>query len=144
MKAGHSKMEERKVKYRVFGKERVLEDDVASAVNAVLWAHDLIRQAVKASPEASLIWAGVSAVLPLLTNPSTSSKANSEGFKLVTSKLKFYVAYEKLLLRALSDARITTDLREAFESHVKDLYELILEFQLRNILRFYQWRRYSK
>src|SRR5262249_6389564 len=40
MKAGQSRREEKKIKYRFLGKDHVFEDDVASAVNVVLWAKD--------------------------------------------------------------------------------------------------------
>ena len=140
MKDGQSRMEEKKIKYQFLGKEHAFEDDVASAVNVVLWAKDWIGEALKFSPEASMIWAGVSTILPLLTNPSTSSKANSEGFEYVTSRLRYYVAFEKLLLPDHQDTRISEGLRKEFEKHVEDLYEHILEFQLRSILRFYRWR----
>src|SRR2546423_12715680 len=99
-----------------------------------------LAKPLKFSPEASIIWAGVSAVLPLLTNPSTSDKAYSEGLEYVTSRLRYYVAFEKLLLPDHQNARISEGLRKEFETHVEDLYEHILEFQLRSILRFYRWR----
>lgn len=140
MTAGLSRMDEKKIKYQFLGKEHVFEDDIASAVNFVLRAKDWISLAVKLSPEASIIWAGVSAVLPLLTNPSTSNKSNNDGFEYVTSRLRYYVAFEQLLLPDYQGTRISEDVRNEFEKLVEDLYENILEFQLRSILRFYRWR----
>lgn len=40
MNAGQSLMEEKKIKYQFLGKERGLEDAIASAVNVVLGAKD--------------------------------------------------------------------------------------------------------
>lgn len=139
MKAGQARGEENKFKYKLLGTEHVLKDDIASAVNVVLWGKDWIGEAVKASPEASVVWAGVSAVLPLLTNPSTSSEANSAGFNYVTSRMDWYVKFERLLLSALDDPR-AEPLRSNFELHVQELYQAILEFQIRSILRFFQSR----
>lgn len=140
IKAGQLRMKEKKIKYALGGKDRVLEDDIAAAVNLVLSVKDWIGEATKASPQASLIWAGVSAVLPFLTNHSTLSKANSGGFSYVTSRLRYYVALEKLLLPDNQDTRIAGDLRREFEQHIEDLYQHILEFQLRSIVRFYRCR----
>lgn len=74
MKARQKRLEQRKYKYSFLGRERVLEDDIASAVNVVLWGKDWIGEAIRFSPEASLVWAGVCTVLPLVSNVSTSSK----------------------------------------------------------------------
>lgn len=140
MKAGQSRLEEKRIKHQFFGKEHVLDDDIASAVNVVLLAKDWIGEALRFSPEASLIWAGVSVVLPLLTNPSTSNKANSEGFEYVTSRMRYYVEFEKCLLPDRQDTHVSERLRNAFESHVEYLYQHILEFQIRSILRLYRRR----
>ena len=77
MRAGKKHYDEKAVKYKLFGTEHALEDDIASAVNVVLWGKDWIGEAVKASPEASLAWAGVSAVLPLLTNARRTDESGS-------------------------------------------------------------------
>jgi hypothetical protein len=140
MKAGKLRMEQKKVKYRVRGKDHILEDDIAAAVNFVLFAKDWIGEAMKFSPEASLIWAGVSTVLPLLTNPSISAKANSDGFAYVTSRLRYYVALESLLLPQNQETGISYDWRKEFEKHIETLYQEILKFQLRSIIRFYKSR----
>lgn len=139
MKTGQARAEEKKFRYRLFGAEHVLEDDIASAVNVVLWGKDWIGAAVQASPEASIVWAGVSAILPFLTNPSVSNKSNSEGFNYVTSRMDWYVTFEKLLLRALDDPR-AEPMRKNFELHVQELYQAILEFQIQSILRLFQSR----
>ncbi|KAF4205081.1 hypothetical protein CNMCM8927_006595 [Aspergillus lentulus] len=74
IKSGLQRVEEKKIAYTIAGHEMVLEEQIAQAANLVQWAKGLIDEAVKASPEASLIWAGVSLILPLLTQPSESKK----------------------------------------------------------------------
>ena len=58
---------------------------------------EFVDAAVKASPEASLVWPGVCVALPLLTNPQAASEANKSGFHYVTSRLAYYLKLEHLL-----------------------------------------------
>lgn len=91
----------------------------------MLWAKDLIDEAVKASPEASMAWAGVCIILPLLTNPSTADEANRDGFTYVTTRMHYYVALEPLLLQLSQDwtsATVPKNVMAEFEKHIIDLY----------------------
>jgi len=110
-------------------------------VGLVQWAKDWIGEAVKASPEASITWAGVCVVLPLLTNPSAADAANRDGFAYVTNRMRYYIALEPLLLRLIQDssiAKTTDNLTEECKAHIVDLYQHILDFQFRSVLRFYR------
>jgi len=108
---------------------------VAQAADFVLWGKDLVDQAVKPSPEASLIWAGVCLILPLLTYPHLASQANESGFNYVTARMNFYVALEPRLLPSTED--ISEERKEGVQKDLIDLYQHILEFQLKSVLRFY-------
>lgn len=102
---------------------------------------DFVSSAISSSPQASLIWAGVCIILPLLTNPATAEKANSDGFTYVTSRMEYYAKLEDLLLPR-RDAKAQDDefeeLRAELGKFLVDLYQQILGFQLRSILRFYR------
>ncbi|KAK3306056.1 uncharacterized protein B0T15DRAFT_417141, partial [Chaetomium strumarium] len=115
-------------------------DRIAKAADFVLWAKDWIGEAVKASPEASIAWAGVCIVLPLLTNPRTADEANRGGFTYVTARMRYYAALEPLLQQLGQDVGVTEDLMAEANEHIVVLYQHILEFQIRSVLRFYQSR----
>src|SRR5262249_31731769 len=53
----------------------------------------------------------------------------------VIERMGYYTALERYIL---PDSHIGGELKTEFEKQVQDLYEHILEFQLRSILRFYQ------
>ncbi|KAK3309267.1 uncharacterized protein B0T15DRAFT_381748, partial [Chaetomium strumarium] len=93
-----------------------------------------ISQAVQVSPEASIAWAAVSLVLPLLTNPLTAAEANRDGFSYVTTRMRYYAAFESELFR-LGQSR--GEQVEEVTVQIVDLYEQILDFQLRSVVRFY-------
>lgn len=99
---------------------------------------DFVGEAVKASPEASLAWAGVCVILPILTNPSAAEQANSDGFTYIVSRMHFYVELERLLWPA--NLEQADKLKKEFEDHIVDLYQHILDFQLKSVLRFYRSR----
>ena len=135
-------MDEKRIKYHIAGYEFVLEDQIAQAAKLVQWGKALIDEAVKASPEASMAWCGICLILPLFTQSSATEQANRAGFTYVTARMRYYVALEPLLFPKNQDptAIVPEDLREAFEDGVVDLYQHILEFQFRSVLRFFRRR----
>ncbi|KAI0869975.1 hypothetical protein GGS24DRAFT_128856 [Hypoxylon argillaceum] len=143
---GLQRMELRKTKYTVASHEFVLTDQMAQAAQFVLWAKDWIGEAAKQSPQASLVWAGVCIILPLLTNPTIARKANSDGFAYVTTRMRYYTELEPLLQRVGRNPEVTRALITEVESSIVDLYRHILEFQIRSIIRFYEnnFKRYVK
>ncbi|KAL1909321.1 hypothetical protein Sste5344_004950 [Sporothrix stenoceras] len=133
-------MEEKKARYTIAGHEFVLTDQIAQAAEFVLWAKDWIGDAVQASPQASIAWAGVCLILPLLTNPTTTAKDNRDGFTYVTTRMRYYAALEPLLRRLGQNAGVADALMSEANDHIIDLYQHILEFQICSVLRFYRSR----
>ncbi len=129
-------MEEKKISARLFGHEIVLQDVVEKVAKAVEWGEDYIKDAVKDLPYASIVMVGVSLVLPLMKNPTAVETANNDGFAYVTSQMRYYVAMEPLLL----PADMESDLKNDLTDRLKDLYKLIIDFQVRTVLRFYNSR----
>lgn len=137
-------MEETKTKYKIHDHEIILEDQIAQTAKLVQWAKGLIDEAVKASPEASIVWAGVSVVLPLLTKPSAAEQANRDGFTYVTARMQFFEALEPLILPRMdtspSNATLPEGAEREFQLRIVDLYQHIIEFQLQSVLHFYRHR----
>ncbi|RYO85912.1 hypothetical protein DL766_003956 [Monosporascus sp. MC13-8B] len=142
IEAGRQRMGEKKIKYHIAGYEFVLQDQIAQAAELVQWGKALVDEALKASPEASMAWCGICLVLPLLTRPKDAEDANTDGLAYVTARIRFYAALEPLLLPKHPDsaAAISADLKKAFENNVVDLYQQVLEFQFRSVLRFFRGR----
>ncbi|CAK7210845.1 hypothetical protein SBRCBS47491_000916 [Sporothrix bragantina] len=140
IKQGLRRMEETKATYNIAGHEFVLTDQVTQAAKLLLWAKDWIGGAVQASPQASVAWAGVCLILPLLTNPTTAVEANRDGFTNVTARMRYYVALEPLLRQLGQNDGVPDTLMSEANNHIVDLYQHILEFQLCTVLRFYQSR----
>ena len=133
---GLKHMEDKKVRKTLLGHEIVLQDVAANVGGAVAWAEDYIKGAIKDLPYASIVMAGISLVLPLLKNPTAVESANKEGFTYVTSQMRYYAAMESLLLPEDMKAELKADLTE----RLVEFYKLIINFQVKSVIRFYQTR----
>ncbi|KAI1749278.1 hypothetical protein F4782DRAFT_310430 [Xylaria castorea] len=129
--AGLQRREEKETKYA---------EAIDQAAKLVLWAKDWIGEAVKQSPEASIVWAGVCIILPLLTNPKVADEANRDGFAYVTTRMQYYTELEPLLQRLGRNPEVSPALTAEANNQIVQLYERILGFQIRSVLRFYQSR----
>ncbi len=136
-------MKGNKMEYHIFGRTFQIspKDQIATAAKLILWAKDVIGQGVQVFPQASIAWAGVCIILPLLTNPSDADAANRDGFAEVTTRMQYYAALEPLLLELVDDSSISKtaiDLSEVCKSRIVALYQRVLDFQFQSVLRFYR------
>ena len=126
-------------KYHFAGYEFDLRDQVAQATKLVQWGKALIDDAVKVSPEASLAWCGVCLVLPLLTIPSDAENSHREGFAYVSGRMRYYLGIERHLFpKNLQRPGGQENPGEAFRKTILELYQHILEYQLKSVLRFFR------
>ncbi|KAL0937155.1 vegetative incompatibility protein het-e-1 [Colletotrichum truncatum] len=132
---GLQRMDEKRIRYTILGNEYVLKDQVVQTAEFVSAMKVLINEAVKASPEASLAWAGVCVLLPVLTNLSAAEQANNDGLSYVTSRIHFYIELEYLLW---PKNICSPGLKAKCDSNIVELYRYILEFQIKTALRVYR------
>ncbi|ENH74378.1 hypothetical protein FOC1_g10009786 [Fusarium oxysporum f. sp. cubense race 1] len=129
---------EGKTTYTIFGKTFIPREQVARTAEFVRSIKILVDEAVKSSPEASLAWAGICTVLPILVNPSTAETAQQDGFLYVTARMRFYVELEHLLWPASLEKAV--ELRQELDNDLLDLYQHILEFQIKLVIYLYKTR----
>ena len=137
---GLQRLDDKKLKYNIAGHEFVVGDQIHQAAKLVLWLKEWISLATKASPEASVAWAGISLILPLLTNPKTADEANKDGFTYVTTRMRYYAAFETMVRQLAGNQDVGASLIAQVNASIVNLYERILAFQLQSILRFYYGR----
>ncbi|KAH8179221.1 NACHT domain-containing protein [Sarocladium implicatum] len=131
----HERAEVTKQKYTIFGREFDPRDLAAQATELVIKFNGLISEAVKASPEASLAWAGVSIILPLLTNPKTAKEESADGMTYVIARAKYFVLLEPESWPANYDK---PGLKEELKSQIVRLYRLLIKFQIRIVVRYHE------
>ncbi|KAI1367088.1 hypothetical protein F5Y08DRAFT_299380 [Xylaria arbuscula] len=137
---GLQRIESKRTRYTIAGHEFNLSNQIDQAARLVIWARAWIGEAVKKSPEASIVWVGVSVILPLLTNPKVADEANQDGFTYVTTRMEYYVALEPLLTRLGNNPEASPTLMAEANNHIVRFYQCILEFQIKSVLRFYKSR----
>lgn len=135
---GLKRLEDNKTTYTIAGHQYAPRDQVAQVAGFVLWAKDLIGEAVKQAPQASIAWAGVCLILPLLTNPKLANEANRDGYTYVTTRMRYYAELEPLLQRLGKNSEVSPALMDKANNQIILLYQNILEFQMRSVIRFYQ------
>lgn len=100
------------------------------------WTKDYIKNTIKNLLYTSIVLVGISLILPLLKNPSTTEATNQDRFIYVTSQMRYYDVIESLLLPKY----MKSDLRANLIECLVDLYKLIINFQVQTILQFYYSR----
>lgn len=131
--SGLKHMEDRNAKVKIFGGKVSIQDTAGQIGKAVDWIQSYVKDAVKDVPYAPAVMAGISLVLPLLKNPTIVDDANRQGFTYVTSQMRYYVEMEPLLFGDMGPG-----LKMELTIRVIDLYKLIIEFQVRSVIRFYR------
>ncbi|KAI8292665.1 hypothetical protein K4K60_000019 [Colletotrichum sp. SAR11_57] len=132
---GLRRADDKRTRYTLFGHQFILRDQVQQTAQFVQTMKGIIGEAVKASSEASLVWAGICVLLPVFTNPSAAEEANRGGLSYVASRLPYYVQLERLLW---PENLLETGPKAEFHGHIVDLYRHILEFQIKTVIRFYR------
>ncbi|KAK5993794.1 hypothetical protein PT974_07231 [Cladobotryum mycophilum] len=136
--SGLGQLDEKKARYFIFGHEFILRDQLAQATQFIQNIKGVIDEAVKASPPASLAWAGVCVILPIFMNPSVAEEVSRDGCLYVISRIRFYVKLESLL--SSSNRMQASGLHAELEDRLIALYRQIIDFQIRTVRRVYLTR----
>ena len=137
---GIERQSEDEIKASLFGYKFGLSESASKLANFVLKMKDFVAEAVKASPEASLAWAGVCLVIPILTIPETAKEANSKGLTEITLRMRYYVKLEELVSKPPQKDK-TDPVFGTFQSDLELLYKHVIEFQIKCAVRYYETRR---
>jgi len=108
-----------------------LRPQVDRFVNAVIAVKDFVSSAVSSEPHATLAWAGVCIILPLLTNPTMQQKALVEGVDHISTVIVRFAVLDRLYhSRTPSPTqKDMIDLAKRFETQTIKLYSQILSYQ---------------
>ncbi|KAK4069529.1 uncharacterized protein Triagg1_6953 [Trichoderma aggressivum f. europaeum] len=136
---GLGQLEDGRTKYRIFGHDFIPHNKLAQATRFIQNIRNIIDEAVRLSPHASLAWAGVCVLLPLFMNSSIAEEASRDGYLYVTSRIQFYLKLEPLLLSSC-DKFQTFEINKELENRLIALYQQVIEFQMKTVRRVYLTR----
>lgn len=80
-------MQKARLKVTVGGEEIIVKDQVCKVIRTIISRRDIIGAAISTEPHASLAWAGILIILPLLSNPVTQSDDAIDGLSYVSDLL---------------------------------------------------------
>ncbi|RYP50301.1 hypothetical protein DL768_004154 [Monosporascus sp. mg162] len=121
-------------------KEAAVKQGIDDGMQAVHSVRGIIEKAVKAAPEAALVWVGVCFVLEILANPISEAIANRSGLAYVVSRMDWYWNLSDLLLDKNRAEKFSAGLRDQLEEHVLDLYQKLFAYQIRSVYSYYRNR----
>ncbi|CZR66406.1 uncharacterized protein PAC_16307 [Phialocephala subalpina] len=122
------------------GHEFAVRDLIGPVVSITTWAKDYVGDAVSSSPPASIVWAGVCLLLPLLLNPSHQEASRLKGLDTIAGIIGecslreaiYYRRYE-LPSEGKKAQRASRPEHETYRSDIKAVYEMILTFQAKYV-----------
>ncbi|KAK8134965.1 ankyrin repeat protein [Apiospora sp. TS-2023a] len=100
----------------------------------------VVDSAVKVSPEASTVWAGICFVIPFVENLAESTTAMQHGFVYLTSRMEYYAAFERVLFRPAQVSDSLDSLVKANKPGVVRLYGQIIEYIVQCVIQIHHSR----
>ncbi|KAK1654117.1 hypothetical protein BDP81DRAFT_415021 [Colletotrichum phormii] len=110
-------------------KRTAIKANISDKVNVVMPFKDLIGNAVKASPEASIAWVGISFGLEILANPLKAPSDNRKGLTEVVSNMEWYWGLSELPLEKDNTESAFKELRLRLEKDIVQLYRKLLLYK---------------
>ncbi|KAF0320282.1 nacht and wd domain protein [Colletotrichum asianum] len=111
---------------------------IKDGIDKVIPFKELITTATKASPEAAIVWVGVTFTIEILRNPFTEPGLNRAGITHVVSRIKWYCDLASLLLDPENIPQAQRPLQRLLESRILELYRELLLYQMKSICRYFK------
>ncbi|KAF1998155.1 hypothetical protein P154DRAFT_621918 [Amniculicola lignicola CBS 123094] len=114
-----------------------IRENAAQMVRAIETMRGIITEAVRVSPEASVVWAGVSFLVPFVINTHSQNETLRLAFEYVLCRAPYYAGLEKDIL-SNPDLKLSKNRKQDIESKFVAVYSTVIEFQARAIRRLQQ------
>ncbi|KAI9926518.1 hypothetical protein MW887_004286 [Aspergillus wentii] len=109
----------------------VVGESAIRIVHGIMTAKDVISAAVSAEPHASLAWAGVAMILPLLVKPVTQGEDAVAGLEFVSDLLVRYRLIEESVALKMDMNLTSSSLVVSISEKTVSLYMHVLRYQMR-------------
>ncbi|KAL2886331.1 Vegetative incompatibility protein HET-E-1 [Ceratocystis lukuohia] len=121
-------------------KEAALKQGIDNGLRAVQAVMGIMDRALRAAPEAAVIWATVCLGIEVLKNPIAEAAENRQGIQYVLGRTEWYWHLASLLLDENKGRTTTPLLRETLEKSITQLFEKLLLYQIRSICLYHRSR----
>ncbi|PHH52935.1 Vegetative incompatibility protein HET-E-1 [Ceratocystis fimbriata CBS 114723] len=119
-------------------KEAALKQGIDDGLRAVQAVMGIMDRALRAAPEAAVIWATVCLGIEVLKNPIAEAVENRQGIQYVLGRTEWYWNLTSLLLDENKGRTTTPLLRDTLEKNITQLFEKLLLYQIRSICLYHR------
>ncbi|KAL3599804.1 hypothetical protein FPOAC2_04032 [Fusarium poae] len=119
-------------------KQASIKQGIDEGLQAVQEVRRIVDKALHAAPEAAVAWVGVCLGLEILSNPIAEARDNRKGIAYVLSRMEWYWNLVSLLLDENKKEQSSAELRRQLETHVVQLYEKLLSYQVKSVCLYYR------
>ncbi|KAL2889225.1 Vegetative incompatibility protein HET-E-1 [Ceratocystis lukuohia] len=119
-------------------KEASLKQGIDSGLQAIQAIMGIMDRALRAAPEAAVIWATVCLGIEVLKNPITEALENRQGIQYVLGRIEWYWNLTSLLLDENKRDTTTAVLRDTLEENITQLFQKLLLYQIRSICLYHR------
>ncbi|KAL2890635.1 Vegetative incompatibility protein HET-E-1 [Ceratocystis lukuohia] len=114
-------------------KEASVKQEIDRGLRAVQTVMGIVDNAIRAAPEAAVIWATVCLGIEVLKNPITETLENRQGIHYVLGRIEWYWNLTSLLLDENKKNTAAAGLRDALEESITQLFQQLLSYQIKSI-----------
>ncbi|KAL2887316.1 Vegetative incompatibility protein HET-E-1 [Ceratocystis lukuohia] len=119
-------------------KEASVKQNISDGLRVVQPIMAIMENAIRAVPEAAVVWVAVSFGIDLLTNPITEALSNCEGIQYVLGRTEWYWNLVSLLLDENKADEATASLRDTLEKNITQLFQKLLVYQMRSTCLYHR------
>ncbi|KAJ4129051.1 hypothetical protein NW768_007582 [Fusarium equiseti] len=119
-------------------KQAKVKESISDVMTIVDSIKGVVDKAVKYSSEASIVWAGVSLGLEILSNPMKEPGLNRKAIVYVVSRMEWYWNLVDLAIDEDRTSMPSATLRSNLESQIVKFYKKLLLFQMYSACLYYR------
>ncbi|KAL2884564.1 Vegetative incompatibility protein HET-E-1 [Ceratocystis lukuohia] len=119
-------------------KQAALVQGTDHGLRAVQAVMGIMDRALRAAPEAAVIWATVCLGIEVLKNPIAEAIENRQGIQYVLGRTEWYWNLASLLLDENKGRTTTLLLRDTLEKNITQLFEKLLLYQIRSVCLYHR------
>ncbi|KAL2886031.1 Vegetative incompatibility protein HET-E-1 [Ceratocystis lukuohia] len=119
-------------------KQAALVQGTDHGLRAVQAVMGIMDRALRAAPEAAVIWATVCLGIEVLKNPIAEAVENRQGIQYVLGRTEWYWNLTSLLLDENKGHTTTVALRDTLEKKITQLFEKLLLYQIRSVCLYHR------
>ncbi|RAK81186.1 uncharacterized protein BO72DRAFT_518475 [Aspergillus fijiensis CBS 313.89] len=136
------KLEAKQLTVEFKDKTVYVRDGMRRVVQGILASKDLISAIISTEPHASVVWAGVLLVLPLMLNPITQEDDATAGFEFISALLVRYRPIQSQIWKGSNDVPASD--KHWLKRQIVSVYAEVLRYHARFLKQYHESSRMGR